>query len=87
MELYDGINISYGNTGPEERERAAPLPAEKVPGTRRRRRGGRGITVSQRDRKSLLRTGPIKIWACQTATPHHRGLSAVDASREGMKSA
>lgn len=71
-------------------ETTVPLPAAKVAETRLLR----GISIPHHDRKSLPQTEPIKIraWikiskACQMASPHHRGLSAVDASREGMKSA
>lgn len=63
-----------------------PLPAAKVAETRLLR----GISIPHHDRKSLPQTEPIKIWArikiskaCQMASPHQRGLSAVDASREG----
>lgn len=62
------------------------LPAAKVAETRLLQ----GISIPHHDRKSLPQTEPIKIWAwikiskaCQMASTHHRGLSAVDASREG----
>lgn len=71
-------------------ETTVPLPAAKVAETRLLQ----GISIPHHDRKSLPQTEPIKIWAwikiskaCQMASPHHRGLNAVDAPREGMKSA
>lgn len=74
----------------KEAETTVPLPAAKVAETRLLQ----GISIPHHDRKSLPQTEPIKIWAwikiskaCQMASPHHRGLRAVDASREGMKSA
>lgn len=67
-------------------ETIVPLPAAKVAETRL----FQGISIPHHDRKSLPQTEPIKIWAwikiskaCQMASPHHRGLSAVDASSEG----
>lgn len=67
-------------------ETTVPLPAAKVAETRLLQ----GISIPHHDRKSLPQTEPIKIWAwikiskaCQTASPHHWGLSAVDASRDG----
>lgn len=69
-----------------EGETTVPLPASKVAETRLLQ----GISIPHHDRKSLPQTEPIKIWAwikiskaCQMASPHQRGLSAVDASREG----
>lgn len=67
-------------------ETTVPLPAAKVAETRL----FQGISIPHHDRKSLPQTEPIKIWswikiskACQMASPHHGGLSAVDASSEG----
>lgn len=69
-----------------EGETTVALPAAKVAETRLLQ----GISIPHHDRKSLPQTEPIKIWAwikiskaCQMASPHHWGLSAVDASREG----
>lgn len=79
--------VEWDRAGQKDRGTAVPLPAAKVAETRPLQ----GISIPHRDRKSLRRTEPIKIWAwikiskaCQMASPTPPPPLAAEGSLQLM---